>query len=99
MNAPGEPEANEVCAARFLVSGRVQGVGFRAATRREAQRLDVSGHAINLADGRVEVVAEGAQQSLSALAEWLHQGPPFSQVKSVERDEVEVKGRSGFGVG
>lgn len=86
-------------ALRFLVSGRVQGVGFRAATRREAQRLGLSGHAINLPDGRVEVVAEGDADALVELESWLQQGPPFSQVKALERDEVEVKGRSGFGVG
>ncbi|MBD8525541.1 acylphosphatase [Pseudomarimonas arenosa] len=90
---------SEPAAARFLLSGRVQGVGFRAATRREAQRLALSGHAINLPDGRVEVVAEGEPRAITELAAWLQQGPPFSQVNSIDRDEIEVKGRSGFGVG
>ena len=90
---------DQVQACRFLISGRVQGVGFRAATRRQAQGLALNGHAINLPDGRVEVVAEGRRGDLATLAAWLRQGPPFSQVSDVQREDLDVKGRSGFGVG
>jgi acylphosphatase len=65
---------------RYLVSGRVQGVGFRASTRAEAQRLGVRGHARNLPDGRVEVLAAGEPSALAALEAWLRQGPALARV-------------------
>jgi len=68
---------------RWLVSGRVQGVFFRASTRRRAEALGLSGSARNLADGRVEVVACGTDAALDTLAVWLHQGPPAAQVSEV----------------
>jgi acylphosphatase len=69
---------------RFLISGRVQGVGFRAATRRRALQLGLVGHARNLPDGRVEVVAAGAPEAVDALVRWLAEGPPLSRVDAVE---------------
>ena len=74
-----------MAAARFLVSGRVQGVYFRASTREQAQRLQLSGHARNLDDGRVEVLAFGAAQAIEALAQWLEDGPPAARVAAVGR--------------
>ena len=70
---------------RFLVSGRVQGVHFRAATREQALRLRLSGHARNLDDGRVEVLAAGEAQAVEAFAQWLEDGPPAARVAGVER--------------
>ncbi|MFZ5655713.1 MAG: acylphosphatase [Pseudomonadota bacterium] len=72
-------------AARFVVSGRVQGVAFRAHARAEALRLGLSGHARNLADGRVDVLAAGDAAALDAFAAWLCNGPPLARVDSVER--------------
>jgi acylphosphatase len=74
--------------ARFLVSGKVQGVCFRAATRDEARRLGLRGHAKNLADGRVEVLVAGKAAALDALAQWLQRGPPLARVDGVERRET-----------
>ena len=71
-------------AMRFYVSGRVQGVFFRASTVTEAQRLGLIGWAKNLADGRVEVLALGTRDALDALAQWLESGPPLARVKAVE---------------
>lgn len=71
-----------------FVSGRVQGVGFRAATAREASRLGVTGHAANLADGRVEVLACGTEYAVLALVEWLEEGPPGARVRSVRVQEA-----------
>lgn len=77
-------------AARFLVSGKVQGVWFRASTREEAERLGLQAcHATNLPDGRVEVVAMGDAASLDALHRWLHQGPPLARVDDVQRDAMD----------
>jgi acylphosphatase len=74
--------------AKFIVTGRVQGVFFRASTRAEAERLGLSGHACNLADGSVEVVACGDTAALRELAAWLQHGPPSARVQSVVRSEL-----------
>jgi acylphosphatase len=78
--------------AKFIVSGRVQGVFFRASTRAEAERLGISGHARNLADGSVEVIAHGDAKALSALEAWLQHGPPSAHVLCVVRNEVTDDG-------
>ncbi|ODU50780.1 acylphosphatase [Thermomonas sp. LB-4] len=88
-----------MAAARFLVRGRVQGVRFRAATRDEALRLGLSGHARNLADGSVEVLAAGEDASLAALQRWLQRGPPLARVDEVVRFEADAAGAEGFVTG
>jgi len=75
---------------RFVVSGRVQGVFFRASTREEAQRLGLTGHARNLPDGTVEVVACGDDAALEQLERWLALGPPLAQVIRVERSAADI---------
>ena len=75
-------------AARFLVSGRVQGVAFRAYTRQQALALGLRGHAVNLRDGRVEVLAVGEADAIDRLGEWLWQGSPLARVEDVQRHEV-----------
>ena len=69
---------------RAIVRGRVQGVYFRASTREEALRLGVSGYARNLPDGSVEVVAEGSEEEVRALLDYLHSGPAHARVESVD---------------
>lgn len=86
-------------AARFFVSGRVQGVCFRASARDEALRLRLSGYAINLRDGRVEVFAEGEAEALDRLDRWLRHGPPLARVDAVQRETAEPEGREGFVTG
>jgi acylphosphatase len=78
-----------MAAARFLVSGVVQGVFYRASTRVQAQRLGLNGHARNLPDGCVEVIAHGEPAALDALEQWLWQGPPAAQVERVERSAAD----------
>ena len=65
---------------RCFVSGRVQGVFFRASTRHEAEQLGVTGYVRNLFDGRVEVLACGAKASVDDLCAWLAKGPPHAEV-------------------
>ena len=77
-------------AARFFVSGKVQGVFFRASTAHEAGRLNVKGHALNLSDGRVEVLAVGQSKDIDALEHWLGQGPPGARVDQIERESVDL---------
>ena len=89
-------------AMRFYVSGRVQGVYFRASARREAERLGIRGWAINLPDGRVEVLAVGAASAVTELAEWLCTGSPGANVRAVDNapaDIAEVSGIRGFRCG
>jgi len=71
-------------ARRCHVSGRVQGVFYRASARNRARELGVTGYARNLPDGRVEVLACGAPDAVEALCRWLRQGPPAAQVTGVE---------------
>lgn len=75
-----------------IVSGRVQGVGFRAFVRRVATDLHLRGHVENLADGRVEVVAEGSQDDLDVLLVRLRMGPTHAEVSGVEVEWSEPAG-------
>ncbi|HEY0503970.1 MAG TPA: acylphosphatase [Lysobacter sp.] len=72
-------------AARFIVSGKVQGVFFRASAREQALELGLRGWARNLPDGRVEVLAAGDDAALDALTAWLREGPPMARVDDLER--------------
>ena len=85
-------------ATRFIVSGKVQGVFFRASTRDQAQRLGLCGHARNLADGSVEVLAAGADEAIESLARWLQHGPPHARVDRIERSSIEGDAMDGFSV-
>jgi acylphosphatase len=83
----------------LFVSGRVQGVFFRAHTRDLAQKLGLSGFVRNLPDGRVEVVAEGPEEKLQELIEFCHRGPPLAYVTNVEIHWEEPTGEfRGFSV-
>ncbi|WP_295542078.1 acylphosphatase [uncultured Thiohalocapsa sp.] len=84
---------------RCIVAGHVQGVFFRASTREEALRLGVTGHAHNLPDGRVEVLACGEPDAVNALREWLRRGPPQAQVTGLACESVAYQALSGFTAG
>jgi acylphosphatase len=76
-----------------LVSGSVQGVGFRYSASREALRLGIVGWVRNLSDGDVEVWAEGSSAALADFREWLEEGPPGAWIRSVNAEKVEPTGR------
>ena len=82
--------ASGTLAKRFHVSGRVQGVGFRYFAERTALRLNISGYAKNLPDGRVEVYAIGAPDQLEALAGKLGRGPLMARVDRLDEEEAEM---------
>lgn len=87
-------------AARFIVTGKVQGVFFRASTREQAQALGLRGHAHNLPDGSVEVLAVGEANAIDMLEDWLRQGPPLARVDSVRRtDASNMDIGDGFQIG
>jgi acylphosphatase len=74
-----------VTGVRYLVSGQVQGVGFRWFVARHARSLGLAGYARNLPDGRVEVVVSGAEEAFPSLERLLRAGPANAQVDQVER--------------
>ena len=78
-----------MAAARFHVSGRVQGVSFRYHTRQQARALGLSGYARNLPDGRVEILAVGDGAALDRLAHWLERGPALARVTGVDRADAD----------
>jgi acylphosphatase len=86
----------ELTANRFLIHGRVQGVGYRYFAQKAAQQQGVTGYARNLSDGSVEVYAVGSAAQISELAGMLRKGPPFSDVHSVERHEAAIERHTGF---
>lgn len=83
-------------ARRIVVDGRVQGVGFRWATRDEAVRRGLVGWVRNLPDGRVETWIEGEQEPVADMAAWLAVGPLGARVTDIEVNEVEPGGHTGF---
>lgn len=93
------PTGGDLVCYRCLVSGRVQGVSFRAATRVQAQRLGVTGYARNLSDGRVEVLACGEAEAVTRLREWLWIGPSLAQVTDVTCEPLPYQPRQGFTTG
>ena len=78
-------------ARRCFVAGRVQGVFYRASTRIRAETLGVNGHACNLPDGRVEVLACGTPEAVDALCAWLWQGSPGSSVAAVTCEDLPLE--------
>ncbi|MFB6160662.1 MAG: acylphosphatase [Haloferacaceae archaeon] len=80
------------------VSGRVQGVYYRASTRDAARDRGVDGWVRNLDDGRVEAVFEGAPDEVAAMVEWCHTGSPSAEVREVDTEREEPRGLDGFEV-
>ena len=85
-------------ARHFVISGNVQGVGYRAFARQAARAVGATGWARNLANGDVEVHANGAPSQLDDLESRLRQGPRWAEVRGVDEAEVPVEDHSGFSV-
>lgn len=83
-------------AQRWLVGGRVQGVGYRAFLQREAARLGLVGYARNLADGSVDVYASGSMAQLDRFSGAVRSGPPFADVRTVEVREAQLEAVEAF---
>lgn len=93
------PEETPLQARRFLVRGRVQGVGFRWFVEREAHILQITGWVRNNPDGSVEVLAVGTPQQLAGLRERLQEGPRAARVDNVNESEADpVSGLNSFQV-
>jgi acylphosphatase len=88
--------SGKIIAYRLIVSGSVQGVGFRAFAVSSARRLGVNGTVRNLEDGNVEVVAEGDPERLKLLIERLKEGNGWSRTDRVEMTQTQPQGITGF---
>ncbi len=97
--APQSPEELRSGCRLFRVSGRVQGVFFRASTQTAARDLGLSGYARNLDDGSVEVLACGSAAALDRLQQWLREGPPMAVVESVSGRDVAWRDLETFETG
>ena len=83
----------------IVVSGRVQGVWYRASTREKARALGLRGTVWNRADGRVEIIGEGEEIALRRLLEWAAEGPPAARVSGLESDWGTATGEfADFGI-
>lgn len=81
----------------LLISGQVQGVGYRISARNVAEGLGLTGWVRNVADGRVEIMAEGDIELLEQLATWAKQGPRYAKVHDVEIKQLSAAGEfAGF---
>jgi DNA ligase D-like protein (predicted 3'-phosphoesterase) len=98
MDARSERYGARPRAIRAVVSGTVQGVGFREATRRQAGRLGATGWVRNEADGTVKVHAEGPAPAIEELVAFLSAGPPGAAVGSLELTETAVEGHERFAI-
>lgn len=91
---PNVPELKQ--ARRYLVRGRVQGVGFRWFVQQSASNIGVSGYTRNLDNGQVEVYAIGTPSQLSDLAAALWKGPRMADVRGIDEQEAAPQKVSGF---
>lgn len=73
---------------KLVITGRVQGVFFRAETKKTADRLGINGYVKNLSDGSVEAVIKGDPASVSQMTEWCRKGSAISKVQSVKTEEI-----------
>jgi acylphosphatase len=81
---------------RVVVTGIVQGVGFRWSARETARRFGVAGFAFNRADGAVEVEIEGEPSAIERMLVWLADGPPGSRVEAIDVSDLEPVGDDAF---
>jgi len=82
--------------AHVFVSGRVQGVFFRASAAQRAGELGVCGYATNTADGRVEATFEGSRDAVEQMVQWCHKGPEWADVAAVDVTWEQPAGDTSF---
>jgi acylphosphatase len=82
-----------------IISGRVQGVWFRATTKQIAEQLGIKGWVRNTSDGCVEAILEGEEQQVKKMIEWCHRGPPLAVVNKVEvKNQNPTDSSDGFSI-
>lgn len=95
---PSDARLRDVIARRYIVTGRVQGVGFRYWTKRMADQRGIAGWVANRRDGAVVVHAEADEEGLRTLSRLLEAGPPASSVSQVAEQDAALTGLAGFSV-
>ena len=95
-STPAIKSTPAMLAKRYVVRGRVQGVGFRYFVERAANSLELCGHVRNLDDGTVEVYAIGRTEQLNELAGLLWKGPRTAEVRGVDEKDAPVQNCHGF---
>jgi acylphosphatase len=83
---------------KFIVSGRVQGVFFRASTKRQADSLGLGGWTRNCENGEVEGIASGTEQQLDSFIAWLRQGPTMAKVEKLNIEDCDYQSFNSFDV-
>lgn len=83
---------------RCYISGKVQGVWYRASSKEQAEKLGITGWAKNMPDGRVEIFACGESHQLDVFFQWLHQGPSLANVETCTREDLAWHHYEGFDV-
>ena len=83
---------------RYIVSGRVQGVWFRASTQNQARKQGLTGWVRNLCDGRVEAVVSGDAEPMLAFEQWIQCGPQLAKVESVIVEDCQPERFEGFSI-
>ncbi len=83
---------------QLIITGKVQGVFYRASAVNEAQRLGVNGEVWNMPDGSVGLIAEGQAEAVNALITWCYKGPERAKVENVEITDGELRGYKNFTV-
>ena len=82
----------------FRITGRVQGVCYRAEAKEKADALGLTGWVRNCEDGSVEIFAQGAEAAIKGLGDWCREGPPGARVKAVERRDAAPTKEAGFSI-
>lgn len=93
---PSSSLSHDQIRAHVVISGRVQGVGYRFSTEDQANDLGINGWVRNLPDGRVEAVFEGTRATVEEMIQWCHQGPRGAVVKDVAIEYEAPEGLEGF---
>ena len=81
-----------------VISGLVQGVGFRYYARQQAERLGITGWVRNRPDGSVEAELEGTSDAVAAMLDWVAEGPASARVRNLRTTDIQPLGGSGFNV-
>ena len=81
---------------KLLISGKVQGVWFRASTRDQAEKLGLRGTVRNLPDGSVYLEMEGPEEALEAMLHWCWEGPPLAEVENIRIERTTPEGHDSF---
>jgi acylphosphatase len=83
---------------KLIISGRVQGVGFRFSARDKARQYQIKGYVRNTSSGNVAIIAQGKTENLNAFIKWCHEGPPHAFVDNVDCYDIGMQSFSAFDI-